>query len=95
MYIYIYIEFVRANSVFRIYKIYIMFYLNHPVFQYSLATQKKFPFTKNISFKAICTQASFSSVFKNVFAPLIALTPCSHGPKENISNILNKLQLLS
>jgi hypothetical protein len=32
-------------------------------------------------------RASFSSVFKNVFVTLIVLTPCSHGPKENISNI--------
>jgi hypothetical protein len=40
----------------------------------------------------MCTRASFSSVFKNVFVPLIVLTPC---PKENISNVLNKLQLLS
>jgi hypothetical protein len=36
-----YISTVLNQSVFRIYKIYIMFYLNHPVFQYSLATLKK------------------------------------------------------
>ena len=39
--------------------------------------------------------ASFSSVFKTFFSPFIVLTLCSHDPKENISNILNKLQLLS
>ena len=39
--------------------------------------------------KAMCTRESFPSVFKNVFISVIVLTPCLHGPRENIFNVLN------
>ena len=36
------------------------------------------------SIRAVCTRASFSTVFKIVFVQFIVLTPCQHDSRANI-----------